>query len=337
MFNDVPPKLTKEVGMKKKVFIVLLLIMGSAAIAVAGQSMMPGEHMQGQQPGTMPDRPSTSAIDQRFQTANQWLNQNNLSVTTTAEQAFINDYLLVAAEGLPSATANTPAKKRLTAERAATVIAYRQLAEILDGVAVVGDTLVKDAELQYDVVRAAVAGFVKGAQVVYKEYNPQEESALVLVKIGMTGPQSFGKLMYEKLLGDPNIKKTVIAPQPAYKPTPVPLEEKFDGLIIDATEQNFRPALINRIFTPKGEVLYDPSKISQKVLVEQGCGEYTNSVEKAKAALETRGAKSPLIVKAAAAVSPSDLQVSDDDAVKIFSANQKSGFLAGAKVAFVLK
>ena len=72
--------------------------------------------------------------------------------------------------------------------------------------------------------------------------------------------------------------------------------------------------------------------------MEQGCGEYTNSVEKAKAALETRGAKSPLIVKAAATVSPSDLQVSDDAAaVKIFSANQKIQFLASAKVAFVLK
>jgi len=323
--------------MKKKVVLTLFLILGLLGYVFAEQQ--PGM-MQGQQPGMMPPaQPSTptSAIDERFQKANQWLNEKNLSVTTTPDQAFINDYILVVAEGLPSATAKSPAQKRLTAERAATVLAYRQLAEILDGVAIVGDTFVKDAELQYDVVRAAVAGFVKGAQVVFKEYNAQEESALVMVKIGMTGPQSFSKLMYEKLLGDPNVKKGVLEPQHAFKPKPVVLEEKFDGLIIDATEQNFRPALINRIFTPKGEVLYDPSKISQKVLVEQGCGEYTNNVDKAKAALESRGAKNPLMVKATATVSPSDLQVSDDDAVKIFSANQKSQFLASAKVAFVLK
>ncbi|BCB96047.1 hypothetical protein JZK55_09690 [Dissulfurispira thermophila] len=309
----------EEDKMKRKVFILLFLIVGLASIAFAQQETVP------------------SQVDQRFQAANEWLNQNNLSITTSPEQAFMNDYILVMAEGLPSPMAKSSAQKRLTAERAATALAYRQLAEILEGVAVVGDTLVKDAELQYDVVRTAVAGFVKGAQVIYKDYNKQEEVAIVMVKIGMTGPQSFAKVMYEKMLGDPEIKKTIVEPKPVYRHKPVPLDERYDGLIIDATEQSFRPALINRIFTVKGEVLYDPSKISQKVLVEQGCGEYTNSVDKAKAALETRGVKNPLIVKASGTVSPSDLQVTDDDAVRIFSANQKTNFLAGAKVAFVLK
>lgn len=276
-------------------------------------------------------------VSSTFEKANEWLQKNNLSITTSPEQAFLNDYILVAAEGLPSATAKTPAQRRLTAERAATVLAYRQLAEILEGVAVVGDTLVRDAELQYDVVRTAVAGFVKGAQIVYKEWNPQQEVALVFVKVGMSGPKGFASLMYEKILGEPKIKKEVIEPQPQFKPKPVTVEEKYDGLIIDATEVNFRPALINRIFTSKGELLYDPSKISQKVLVEQGCGEYTNSIEKAKAALEKRGVKNPLVVKASGTVSPSDVQVSDEDAVKIYSANQKANFFASAKVAFVLK
>jgi hypothetical protein len=319
--------------MKKKHFIAaIVLVIGLAGYVYA--QMYPGMQQE-HQPGMM--QTPISPVDQRFQAANQWLNQNNLSITNSPEQAFMSDYILVASEGLPSATAKTPAQRRLTAERAATALAYRQLAEILEGVAVVGDTLVKDAELQYDVVRTAVAGFVKGAQIIYKEYNRQEEVALVMVKVGMTGPQSFSKVMYEKILGDPEIKKAVIESKPSYRPKPVSVEERYDGLIIDATEQNFRPALINRIFTPKGDVLYDPSKISQKVLVEQGCGEYTNSVDKAKAALETRGVRNPLIVKASGTVSPSDLQVSDDDAVRIYSANQKANFLAGAKVAFVLR
>lgn len=306
--------------MRRTIFIMVLLIMGLTGIAFA------------QQP------PSTAAIDARFAAANEWLNKNNLSVTAAPEQAFINDYILVVGEGLPSPSAKSPAQRRLTAERAATAVAYRQLTEFIEGFALVGDTLVKDAELQYDVIRVAVAGFVKGAQLVYKEYNPQEDSALVIVKVGMTGPQSFAKTMYEKMLGDPKIKKDIIGvPGPEYRHKPVPLEEKYDGLIIDATGQSFRPALINRIFTPKGDVLYDPSKISQKILVEQGCGEYTNSVEKAKAALESRGVKNPLVVTASGAVTASDLQVSNDDAVRIYSANQKTNFFASAKVAFVLK
>ncbi|MDP2168618.1 MAG: hypothetical protein Q8J64_09850 [Thermodesulfovibrionales bacterium] len=308
--------------MTRKILISMLLVFALAGYAMAEEGMSPAKAAQ---------------IDDTFSRATQWLKQENLSVTTSPEQAFIGDYILVIGEGLPSASSKSPAQKRLTAERAATAIAYRALAEMLEGVAVVGDTLVKDAELQYDVVRTAVAGFVKGAQTVYKDYNKEEETALVVVKIGMSGPQGFAKTMYEKLIGDPAIKKTVVAPKPEFTATPVALEEKYDGLIIDATEYTFRPALINRIFTPKGEVIYDPSRISQKVLVEQGCGDYTNSVDKAKAALSSRGAKNPLVVKAAASVNPSDLQVSDNDSIRIFSANQKTAFLAEAKVAFVLK
>jgi len=313
----------------KKSGLFILLLLGIYSIVFAQYEPGMVQPQQTEQP--------PSQVSATFQAANQWLSQNNLSITTSPEQAFINDYILVASEGLPSPNAKTPGQRRLTAERAATALAYRQLAEILEGVAVVGDTLVRDAELQYDVVRTAVAGFVKGAQIVYKEWNPQEEVALVIVKVGMSGPRGFGGLMYEKIMGDPNIKKDVLKPEPQFRAKPIPLEENYDGLIIDATEVNFRPALINRIFTLKGDVLYDPSKVSQKVLVEQGCGEYTNSIEKAKAALEKRGVKNPLVVKATGTVSPSDLQVSDEDAVRIYSANQKSNFFASAKVAFVLK
>ncbi|MBI4691579.1 MAG: hypothetical protein HY754_15145 [Nitrospirae bacterium] len=279
---------------------------------------------------------TSSQIDEKFQKANDWLKEQKLSVTQSPTDAFVNGYILVVAEGLPKADAVSQGQKRLTAERAAEVLAYRKLAEFLDGVAVVGDSLVKDAELKYDIVRAAVAGFVKGAQVVHKEYSREDEIALVVMKVGMTGPGSFADTLYAKIL-KPDVKKELLEPQPAYKHKSIALEEKYDGLIVDATDQGFRPALINRIFTQKGEVLYDPSKISQKVLVEQGCGEYTNTIDKAKAALEQRGTKNPLIIKATGTVSPSDLQISDDDAVTVFSANQKAGFLSGAKVAFVLR
>jgi hypothetical protein len=113
--------------------------------------------------------------------------------------------------------------------------------------------------------------------------------------------------------------------------------EMHDGLIIDARELGFQPALINRIFSSKGEALYDPSKVSQKILVEQGAGEYTNTIEKARAALEARGAKMPLIIKATGLKTMADLNVSDEDVIRIYTADQKSNFLAAAKVAFVLK
>jgi hypothetical protein len=277
-------------------------------------------------------------VDERFQKARKYLEVNNAVITSTPEQAYTQEYILMSGEGLPRRGA-TGAQRRQTAFTAAKVVAQRRLVELLEGVAVVSETTVKDSELASDVIKTAVSGFIKGTQVVVQDWNERERSALVIIKVGMNGPKGFASALYEKILSEPKIKSEL--DKPAYAPpldlTPPAVPAAYDGLVIDATDFNFRPALINRIFNAKGEVLYDPAKISQKVLVEQGCGEYTNSVDKARAALGKRGVKNPLVVKAAGTVSPSDLQVADDSALQIFTANQGSGFMADARVAFVLK
>ena len=312
----------------KKVLFATLLVVGLAGGAFAQDE-------------------SSIQLDETFTKARTWLSQENLSLTGNSSggrddnAAFMQEAILFYGEGVGNPDARTPAQREQGAKRAAVVVAQRAVAEYLNGFALVGDTYVKDGMQQYDVIRSAVSGLVKGVQVVVQEYSKEKDTAVAIVKLGLHGPKGFASVMYEKMLKDPELRKSLTSvngkPAPPFKVRAEPLSDKFDGLIVDATEQNFRPALINRIFTAKGEILYDPSKVSQKVLVEQGCGEYTNSIEKAKAALETRGIRNPLIVKAVGTTSAADLQVSDDDAVTIFSANQKANFLAGAKVAFVLK
>lgn len=287
-------------------------------------------------------------IDETFNKAKTWLSQQNMTLTGSPSggrddnAAFSQETILFYGEAAASANPGLSApQKELGAKRAAVVIAQRAVAEYLNGFALVGDTLVKDGVLESDVIRSAVAGSVRGVHVVVQEYSKEKEMAIAIVKVGMHGPKGFASALYDKMFKDPALKESLTevdgkqAPKFTAKVEPVPVS--YDGLIIDATEQNFRPALINRIFSTKNELLYDPSKVSQKVLVEQGCGEYTNSVDKAKAALESRGIKNPLVVKASGTASASDLQVSDEDAVTIFSANQKGNFFAGARVAFVLK
>lgn len=278
-------------------------------------------------------------VDERFFKARKYLNDHNTVITSTVEQAYTQEYILMSGEGLPKKGA-VGAQRRLTAFTAAKVVAQRRLVEFLEGVAVVSETTVKDSELTSDAIKTAVTGFVKGTQVVIQDWNEREGTALVIIKVGLTGPKGFAAMMYNKILSEPNIKKELDKPSftpPDEAPSTAPVAEVYDGLVIDATDYSFRPALINRIFNTKGEVLYDPAKISQKVLVEQGCGEYTNSIDKAKAALGKRGVKNPLVVKASGTVSPSDLQVQDATATQIFAANQGSGFMAEARVAFVLK
>ena len=295
---------------------------------------------------------STVQLDETFKKANEWLHQNNLALTGGASKrddlaAFKQDEILFYGEAVGNPAHSTPAQREMMAKRAAEVVAQRALVEYLEGFALVGDTCVDLAMTKSDSIRSAVQGFVKGAQIVFKEYNKETDTAVAIIKIGLHGSKGYASTFYNKMNSDPNFKKEISTDKPDFKPAPAKIEQvkieqaklevPYDCLIIDATEQDFRPALINRIFTVKGDVLYDPAKVSQKVLVEQGCGEYTNSVEKAKAVLASRGAKRPLVLKAAGSLNKSDLQVNDEDAVAVFSANQKANFLSGAMVAFVLK
>lgn len=285
----------------------------------------------------------TLQVDSAFTNTQKWLDHENLTVTggpngaRDDEAAFSQEALLFYGEAVGNPDHRTPAQREQMAKRAAVVTAQRSMVEYLEGFVMVGDTLVKDGMVQYDVIRSAVSGFVKGSQVVFQEYNREKDTAIAMVKVGLHGPKGFASSFYEKMSSDPKLKEALKTDKKPFKSQAVKLDEVYDGLIVDATEQNFRPALINRVFASKGDVLYDPAKISQKVLVEQGCGEYTNSIEKAKAALAARGVKNPLVVKASGATSAADLQVTDDDAVTIYSANQKGRFMATAKVAFVLK
>jgi hypothetical protein len=290
---------------------------------------------------------NAALVDETFSKAKTWLNEQNLSLVSTPsggvqDDAMLGqDALLFHGEAAGNPNHGTLAQRELMAKRAAVVLAQRAASECITGTALVGSTSVKDAMAVNDDVRSAVESFLKGSQVVFQEYSKDKDMALAIIKIGVRGPRSFGATLYDKIFKTPELKKSLTEldgkPAPRYQHKVQPLEENYDGLIVDATDQSFKPALINRIFSAKNELLYDPSKVSQKVLVEQGCGEYTTSVDKAKAALGSRGIRNPLVIKATGTVSAADLQVSDQDAVTIFSANQRGNFLAGAKVAFVLK
>lgn len=282
-------------------------------------------------------------LDETFARVKIWLSQQNLTMTGGPDNArddlaaFSQGEIVFYGEAVGNPEHQTLSQREMMAKRAAVVMAQAALIEYLEGFALVSDTLVKDATAKYSVVRTGVTGFVRGTQVIYQEYNREKDVAVAIIKLGLHGPKGFGSLMYERLLNDPDAKKALDSGRPAFKAAPIPLDAAYDGLIVDAVEQNFKPALINRIFTARGEVLYDPAKIGKKVLVEQGCGEYANSIDKAKAVLTTRGVKNPLIIKASGSLSQADLQVADEDALTIFSANLKSGFFASAKVAFVLQ
>ncbi len=292
------------------------------------------------------DVESAVQVDDTFQKTKEWLSEQHLVLTGDSSgarddaAAFRQDALLFCGEAVGNPNHLSPAQREMMAKRAAVIVAQRSLAEYLSGFSLVSDGHIKDTMAESESIRSAVSSLVRGTQVVFQEYNPQKDMAIAIIKVGLHGPDGFASRLYKKLAPGRDVPGTVAVPEadlPVDKEPAAASTSTYDGLIVDAVGLDFKPALFNRVFSEKGEVLYDPSKIGQKVLVEHGCGEYTNSVEKAKAVLLSRGVKNPLVVRASGVEGSSDLKVSDSDAVNLFTANQQGGFLSDAKVAFVLK
>ncbi len=284
-------------------------------------------------------------VSGQFDQGRSWLEKRNLELTDSSQEALTQGYVLVVGQGLPM-EGGSPARQRMTAIRAAEIMAYRRLAEIINGVHVSGQATVRECVLESDAVRTAVNGLIRGARKVHEVWDPVDGSALVFMQVGIHGSDGVAETLYSNYInaapGRAMLQAAVYTPPVNMPPAAAVAKQAVadllhDGLIVDARGLGFQPALINRIFSSKGEALYDPSKISQKILVEQGAGEYTNSIEKARAALEARGAKSPMVVTAVGLKTLADLNVSDEDVLRIYTADQKSNFLASAKVAFVLK
>lgn len=263
--------------------------------------------------------------------ANGWA-QSPPQVTTDPRQAFISGSFVV--KGEATADQNMPmGQRKLMALRGAKAVAFRELAEVLNGVVVAGETTVENMATQSDIVKTAVQGMVKGAQIVNESYDSLSGIATVYLAVPMRGENGLITQLLPQV-----IQSAPVAPAPAYVPTAPPAEVKnYDGLILDCREQPFKPALINRVLTKGGETIYDPAKVAQNILVDRGAAEYTNDIGKAKAILGERGTANPLVVKVSGVVKSTDVTVGPDDATSIFSSNQASNYLEGAKVVFVLK
>ncbi len=248
------------------------------------------------------------------------------------KQALMAGKLVVKGEATADQTLPV-GQRKLMAIRGAKVIALREIAEVIDGVVVSGESTVANMSTQSDVVRSSVQGLVKGAQIVKEDYDQLSGIATVWVAVSMRGVDG----LLPSLLPQA-IQAMPVAP--LYQPTPEQARvavANHDGLILDVREQPFRPALINRVLSQNGDVVYDPAKVAQNILVERGAAEYTNDVGKAKAMLSERGSLNPAIIKANGVVKSTDVQVGKDDATAIYTSNQANNFLEGAKVVFVLK
>src|SRR5512147_2875931 len=133
--------------------------------------------------------------------------------------------------GAPPAQPANAAQARAMAERAAQVVAYRNLLEAVKGVRIDATTTVENFMVTSDVIRTQVSGFVQGAMVMDKKYM-SDGSVEVTVGMKLTGA-----------LADTLLPKTPPAPPTGIVTTPGATGQAFTGLIIDARGLGVRPAM----------------------------------------------------------------------------------------------
>ncbi len=133
--------------------------------------------------------------------------------------------ILATGIGAPPSGALNAAQARAMAVRAATVVAYRNLLEIVKGVRVDSESVIENFMVKSDVIRTRVTGVVRGARILSKKYL-SDGSVEVVAALSMKGafldsivPDSFGKQAF---------------PAPTAQPAPVmppaPPGDKRTGL-----------------------------------------------------------------------------------------------------------
>lgn len=266
--------------------------------------------------------------------------------------------------GAPPATAVNMAQARAMAVRAATVVARRNLLEVLKGVQIDSTTTVQNYMVTNDIIISRVQGFLQNSQVLDIAYM-SDGSVEVTVGVSLRGGLAdvllpptipFGtKIQKPERLTPPtppvapsqpqvNVPQPpVVAPQPPQvQPEPTPAmpapqpEMVYTGLIVDARGLGARPAMSPKIYDENGQEVYGSAFVSREYAIQQGMAGYAKDLEKAKS--NPRVANMPFVAKAVQVKGKgkADLVIDNASANQLRALSQKQSFLEKCKVMIIL-
>jgi hypothetical protein len=163
-------------------------------------------------------------------------------------------------------------QSRYKAMRAATVVAQRDLLEIMEGLRLSGETTVRDGMLQSDDIRTSISGFLRGAVKCGEKYHSDRQYAEVCMKLNIRGKGG----LYDVIL--PLIKEKKIQrvtpglPTDYYKPKLIP---KVVGTeVIEETVQKKipgiggKPAIVTETVTETAAVVKEVPPVAPAVIFD---------------------------------------------------------------------
>lgn len=296
---------------------------GSLLVALSVMALLAGPSVVGAQGREWWKEPPESRLDQR---------SGDPASETASRVKWDDGYIEVKAGGMADkAGAFNVARRREVALEAARDDGHRRLAELVEGVAVDGVTVVRNAMVQDPTVRTRVQARIRGAVIA-------SEQTRDLVDGGVGAEIVMGL----RLRGAGSLTESIGAwaaarPVEPYRSDPTfRVHELYTGLIVDASDVGFLPALAPRLLEEgTGRLVFGPQMVQQAVLNQQGPVEYAVAMSNARQ--KGRAGANPLVVRAIAAEGAlkGDLAVSSRDAARVHSADRAGRFLDRAAVIVV--
>lgn len=251
--------------------------------------------------------------------------------------------------GAPPPNAVNQAQARGMAKRAATVIARRNLLEMLKGVQIDSATTVKNFMVDREIVISQVRGFLQNSQILDTAYL-SDGSVEVTVGVRLHGGLSnimlppaaaFGPkpveppVRVEPEVSDPAAVNATVGEE-SVQPEPVAPTVPYTGIIVDARGLGVRPALNPRLLDTNGAQLYGPENLSRDYAVKRGMAGYYKALDKARASKRVSG--NPLVVPAVkvSGKGRSDIVLNVQDADIIRNLENASELLTQARVVVLL-
>ena len=240
-------------------------------------------------------------------------------------------YIEAVGIGAPPANAIGKPQARPLALRAAELDAKRNLLEITKGMRIDSTTVVKDYTVESDIINSQVEGFIKGAQVVNRDYM-SDGTVEVTVRMPIFG--DFSQVIVPKIL-----ERKADATPPVVAPPAVPSAPTgpiYTGLVVDARGIQTRPAMAPKILDENGQEVYGSMNVDREYAVQQGMSGYARDLTAAQS--NSRVTNNPLTVKGVKTQGPgrSDVVISNADAAAIRSAADNLTFMKKCRVMIVL-
>ncbi len=188
-----------------------------------------------------------------------------------------NSLLKAKGIGLPPADAKSSAEAKLAAERAAKIVAYRNLAEMVNGVHVNSETTVENYTTKDSLINTRVNGFIKGAREVEIKYY-DDGAVEITLEVALNGEGGLANIILPSL-SEPQITEMN---EPLADPQDQPLvnlEQKEEALESEGVERSGEKETTGEnIETMQGVELAQEQPTGEEIITE-----YTGLV------LDTRG------------------------------------------------